>query len=92
VSNNNHINNANGEIVMKVGQVVTSTGINHRQIDAQGKMICEFGFKVPKRGQLLNFIFMGLSDSKSGQIDADQFLRDMGWVPRSEVEKLKGDE
>lgn len=74
---------------MRVGQTVTSSAIKHRENDENGKMVCEFGFKVPKRGQLFNFIFMGLSDSESGPIDAERFLRDMGWVPLSEVEKLK---
>ena len=73
---------------MRKGQVLTSPTIKHRELDSNGKIAREFGFKVPKRGQLFNFIFMGVSD-KDRQIDADQFLRDMGWVPMDEVAKLK---
>jgi len=66
---------------MRKGSVVYSPYFKHTTPDLQ------VGYKAP-RGRTLVFICLGDADKKDPDgFDAEQALRDMGWIPETEADK-----
>lgn len=72
---------------MKLGTVIRTNRIEAHVPSSKPNLENKFGFKVPNRGDKFNFIFMGLQKKGEPQIDTEQFLRLMGWIPTNEFKR-----
>lgn len=73
--------------MLRPGVLVRTGRFEHHQPAGDGKHENKFGYKPANRGDRFNFIYLGVQRKGEPEIDAEQFLRSMGWIPASEVEK-----